>query len=365
MAVAAIAVAGITSCNKGDGPAPGEERAAVLNITLANPALDGTRAAGTLPTDNLVANYTVFVFNGDGSLAAKQHFTTSDTGDERIPVTTNAREVYVIANAGDQTANYSTKAALGTTAVDLLTTQYTLSNSGRWATGNETLGAFSSDPIPVATATVTLKFIAARITVTVNNQMTNTEDAGAATVSSVAVLNARGQSRLFPGTGSSLIPQSTDASYAATSQYLEGLDISGFDNKPESSLYSGTTAEMLTAYNAALPDGQKYYFYVFENHAITPTTAPTIVTLVATAGGTTFYLPVHLAPYETFTDATTALANGVVRGNSYDLTITLTGDATTIINRGNDDPTVPLLRAEVNVTLDLNDWEAVPLGKNF
>ena len=365
MAVAAIAVTGFTSCNKNDGPDPGEERGAILNITLTNPTLDGTRASGTLPTDNTIANFTVFVFNADGSFAASQHFTGNSDGDEQIRVTTNAREVYVIANAGDQRNNYSTKAALGTTAINLLTTQYTLENSGRWATGNETLSAFSSDPTPVATATVALTFVAARIALTVVDEMTNTDAEGAATINSVAVLNARGQSRIFPGTGSSLIPQSTDAGYTAASQYLEGLDISTFDNKPESSLYSGTTAEMLTAYNASLPDGQKYYFYVFENHAITKTTAPTIVTLVATAGGTTFYLPVHLAPYETFTDATTALANGVVRGNSYDITITLTGDATTIINRGTDDPTEPLLSGLVNVTLELSNWTAVPLGKVF
>ena len=366
MAVTAIVFAAFSSCNTNDGPDSGEAKRAILKISLANPTMKVSRASGTLPADNTVTEFSVFVFNVDGSLAAKRHFATSGAGNEEIDVTTNAKEVYVIANAGDQTANFSTKAALTTTAVGLVSTQYTLTDAKRWATGNAELGAFSNDQTPVAEATVALKFIAARITLTVNNQMTGTADPEAAVISNVIVLNGRGQSKLFPVSQpasaivTSLIPQSSDTGYAATSQYLEGVDVSTFTNKPDTSLFTAPVTEMLTAYSA----GSEYYFYVFENDGVTAATFPTIVTLVASNSTTTAYYPIHLAPYETFTTGTMT-TTGVVRGNSYNLTITLTGDATTAISRGTDDPTKPLLSAHVNVTLDLSDWTAVPLGKNF
>ncbi len=183
----------------------------------------------------------------------------------------------------------------------------------------------------------------------------------AAAITNVAVLNAGGQSRLF---GTSLIPQSTDADYVATSKYLEGLVVDGFTNKP-TGFYSGTTASMINAYSV-LPTGQQYYFYVFENDAVSAAAFPTIVTLQMQDDEHTFYFPVHLAPYENFTDGSSDIPEkSVVRGHSYNITITLTGDATTANSRATDDPTVPVTRAEVNVHLVLDNWIPVTLGKEF
>ncbi len=58
-------------------------------------------------------------------------------------------------------------------------------------------------------------------------------------------------------------------------------------------------------------------------------------------------------------------SNGIQRGNSYNITITLSGDAKVGDGGGVHDPTVSVKNVELMATIVIDDWTPVPLGKNF
>ncbi len=372
MAVAVIAVAGFASCNNDndnpDGTNTGTGHKATLNIVLDNPSMD-SRAAGAAPTtDRTINNFSVFVIDTHGFATWKTHVTGSGPLTN-FPVTTDAKSVYVIANAGDQTENYDSADQLEAAKIDLAP----MYDVARFATGNSIadLEFALVGNVWTANETLTLRFIASRITVRVDNQMENyTGIPGSNTVvlNSVAVMNARGQSKLFPGAGASLIP-----SYDANKKYFEGIanpegSATPFVNYPATTEYAEDFTRLVTPYtNAATPEKSSYYFYVYENDALTAEAFPTIVTVAATSSDNTtpVYFPAHLAPYETWITPGTFPAGGLLRGNSYDVTITLTGDASVDGGGGTEDPTVPVINAVVNVTISITNWTPVPLEKEF
>lgn len=382
MAAIVASVAGFAGCAKdGDQAAKGEERKATLSIQLSNPTTRVVGAAPAAGTDNVISNFSIFVLDADGNATWKAFVdaTTSESEEgtafdiddiATVPyimeVTTSAANVYVIANAGDQTANYSTLTELNAAQVGL-PAQYT----SRWATGNTTSALTFADVsgVQTASANLTLKYIAARVTVKVVNQMKNYTGTGATVaINNVALMNARGSSLLF---GSSLIP----ATYSPlTTQYVSGVANTGFTNSTLAASASVDNTNLLNAYSNAnvgpVPD-QTFHFYVFEAPtAATSAAFPTIVTLIATdntavGGGDAVYFPVHLAPYETWDAGTFAAGAGIVRGNSYDLTITLTGDAAISNGGGTDDPTDNVVNAQLNITLSITDWTPLAFSKEF
>ncbi len=260
MALTAIAFASLVSCSKEDGNPgnSGQVQAATLNIVLDNPTLE-SMAAGTAPTtDRNITNFSVFVTDADGFAIWKTHVTGAGPLTD-FPVTTDAKRVYVIANAGDQTGNYDSEDQLEAAKIDLAPMF-----DSRWATGNSIADLTFTQVGNVWTAneTLALKFIAARITVKVDNQMENyTGVPGSNTVvlNSVAVMHARGQSKLFPGAGSSLIP-----AYDANKKYFEGIANPGspatpFVNYPAETDYTEDLTRLVTPYtNATSPEVSSY-----------------------------------------------------------------------------------------------------------
>ncbi len=388
MAVTAMAVVGFASCNKDDnmgGKNPGEGKEAVLKVTLKTPTARSTRFAGTATAaDNTeIKNFSVFVIGGDGYIW-KGHFDVSTqtvTGDGTqldvsgndpvgtMDVTTDAQKVYVIANAGDQTGNYSTQADLESESVTKLinlSTQYT----DPWATGIVgTLNFRFVNGVQTANATATPTFIASRITVTVDNRMENYGNPNTVVLNDVAVMNARGQSKLFPGAGSRLIP----TTYGANRKFYEGVPNGTspvFQYYPAVGTFTPDTDKLVEEYTHVMsPQTSAYYFYVFENDALAENTFPTIITIVGTHsnGIDKTYFPVHLAPYEVWASDSGAAPfttdGGLLRGKSYDITITLTGNAAIDGGGGVDDPTVNVENAVVLVTISINDWVPVLLHK--
>lgn len=361
--MAAVAVMGFTSCNKENAPEhPAEGHKAVLNITLNNPAMKETRVAGAAPiNDNTVQNFSVFVIDENGDATWKTHVIGSGPLTD-FEVTTHAKRIYIIANAGDQTANYDTRAELEAAKIDLAPTYAT-----RWATVNTVadLSFTQSGGVWSVTANLTLQFVAARITVKVDNQMTGyTKAGGTVIITDIMLLNARGQSKLFPGDGlSSLIP----AAYDTNKKYLEGMaePATPFANYPANGEFTVDATNLKNDYTFMVtPTTSDFYFYVYENDATMAETFPTIITLAGVnVNGDPVYFPVHLAPYETWKSGT--LSGGLVRGYSYDLKITLTGDATIGNGGGVEDPTLPDLNATLDVTLTIADWQATKLEKEF
>ncbi len=373
MAMAAIAIAGFTSCNKEDGTIPDQERDAVLTITLVNP--QSTRTAGAPGTANTLKDVSIFVLDESDNVAWKLWVGNTDTLTDNtaaIPVTTAAKAVYAIANAGtDLTGTYANKSALESASRQVeLVSQYT----NPWATGFENgSGWLFQTPDSDGNGwleqkvNLTLTFIAARITVTVNNNMNGYGNANTVSITDVAVLNARNESRLF---GTTLIPS---APSGPNKKYIEGLanptnpatPFTYFPALTDYTVEAENDNQLNSPYTFTNPSVS--HFYVFESDADELSEYPTIVTLVGKAadGTTPVYFPVHFAAYETWASNTSGYAGGIERGKSYNITINLNGDATVGNGGGTNDPTVNVKNVELMVKIDIADWTAVDLGKNF
>lgn len=383
MLAAAALMSGVSSCsnddNVGDGGPEGQGKSASLTISIQNPS--GTRAIDNTTTpmatdDDTVTDLTAFVFDGNGACLASKYFsaTTNPHDDFRRVtidgITTAAAEVYVVANAGDQ----NTLAAVGSAKADLIAKTQALGSqfTKRWATGSVVIPGTAWAPSGTngtmsAHVDATLEFMAARIVVKVVNGMTNYDAGNAAQIKldSVGVLSVISESLLFENASGSLVP--------ATKAYWTGLDVSNFTTTTETvnallaDKYDNTTS-------ATSPADQTFYYYVYENDATTAAELPTIVTVQGVVedldgdGGNvkkTFYYPVHLAGYESFTSG--SLSNGVERGKSYEITITITADPTETGGNGGGtiDPLIPVQDGEILLDIRIEDWVPVTLGKTF
>lgn len=353
-----LAAITFASCSNDDGtnvvPAG---QPAKMSVTIKQPTR--VRAIGAAATtDQTITTFTVWIFNADGTLAATA--TASDGSDkiENIEVTTSATDAYVIANCDQSTVTgITTKQALLDYVGNLANTAN--QTAARWATGkNATALTFTpADGTYEGSATIALDFIAARITVKIVNGMTGydaTAEDGSLVLEKVAVLNAGGTSKLF---GTSLIP--------ATKTWISGIADNSFEYWPAANV---TVDGTLLSNDIPADDfTTTYHYYAFENDATSPENSPTIVTLVGEYAGAKTYFPVHLAPYETF--KTGDVADGVKRGHSYDITITLKTDPTIGGGEGGGgetDPTKPAVaKAKFDVEISINDWIPVTLEKEF
>jgi hypothetical protein len=379
MMAATLAFASCTK-EKNDNVNPGEN--AKVDISIATP---DTKATGGDPTNvtMTISNFKAFVFDASGILVgsgwSEDGLALTAARNKAISTTTAAKTVYVIANAGNfEVRNASvpgtpTKAELEAYIADLGSTNDGSQRTLQWATGStaQDLVFTQTGSAFTASTTISLKFIAARITVKIVNQMSNFDNAVTTAtdlkITNLAVLNARGASKLY-GTLATVTP------FTNAYSFYSGISGTGFENFPDGtsageSVNAPTTwLADVPAYTAGTPGSfaDTYVYYVFENTAVDKVDFPTIVTLVGTFNGQTLYYPVHLAPYEVLStaDAATKFANGVTRGNSYDLTITMKVDGKNKPG-GGDDPTDPIVPGQLDVTCTVTNWVPVGVAKVF
>lgn len=357
MAVLTAFVFASCSDNEKENPVDGKERA-LLNISITTPDTRATTTdldGATDASKDKIENFKVFILDQNEDIEWMA-YSSDGTDLNSITVTTDAKFVIVLANAGN--IAISSKAELDAYRADLIGAGS--QTAARWASGKSTELVFTqSGGEFMATTSVPLTFIAARITLTIENGMSADYDAekvdGSLVLNSVAVLNARGTSKLYD-------PVSLLASPA---KYYSGIN-----SKPQFSYWPAHTvfSEVGIMKDDIAPNdfSTTYYYYVFENDAITPETFPTIVTLVGTFDGAPVYYPVHLAPYEKWVTGSGSVSS-VVPGKSYNIHIKLTVDPTIEGGDadGTDDPTQPVVNAKVNVSVTLTDWVPVKLGKEF
>ncbi len=369
---------GFASCNNDDETNGSDAKNAVLTINVKAP--DTRSMSTTAPAagdDATITGYTVFVFNDLGVL--ENRVTGTDASMQITGITTRAKDVYVVANASNLTTAIPTtvnsKTRLEAWIGDLNGNASQLSN--RWAAG-KTASALTFNASNEATATVTLKFISARITLKIEPMSDYTltpTDNRSLKLKSVAVLNAGGATKMF---STSLIPttaERTAASFAGK-PYYAGLDMTGMANVPTSN-YDVIAAlkDDISTLDKADFTGKYFYHYSFENAASSAALFPTIVLIEGEYDGQAIYYPVHLASYQKFDTGTTGTigTEGVVRGNSYDITIKLTGkakfeDGGTYPGEtgGDDDPTDdPAEDGKINITIGINNWVPQVLVKEF
>ena len=346
----------LAACSKEDNGTASEGAKAKLKVTVSTSSRAGGEGAAG---DATITGYNLFVFDAAGNNIG---YTTGSSGTETVETTTSAKEVYVIANsAGLTLSDATTKAALLALTNDLDDATNN-QRAKRWATGSATIGAFTQDASGdfEASVSVNMKFITARIQVSITNSMSNyvaTSTTGSFVLKGVSVLNATAASKLF---GSSLV---------SGTAYYAGIDMTGFENVPASYSEKAFLKDAIAS-GVANPNG--YHYYVFENAATAVDEFPTIVVVEGTYGPAAqpVYFPVHLAAYESF--ASGGLTASVERGKSYDLAITLKGDAGYTAPQdypggtgGTDDPTVPSVKLTLTIGLSITDWVPVVLAKEF
>lgn len=364
-ALAVCAMFATTSCSNDDEnlDVVKDGKKAMLNIEISEPTM--TRATGA-PASDVVSNYTVFVTNQSDQIGWKKYSDSGSnmTGASAMEVSNSAKHVYIVANAGDLRSTITSMTELNNFLADLngAATINGLQTTARWATGSTASALTFADVSgeQVANASITLTFIAARITVSIVNGMTGYDALNSnddLVLKNVAVLNARGESKLF--TTPWLIP----ATPTTGKKFYEGIVNNNFPLYPATGTFTVATS-LLNNSITADDFTTTYHYYVFENDATTAAEHPTIVTLVGTFDGKTIYYPVHLADYETFTAGSNASGEDFIkRGRSYNITINMKVDPTN--PGGVIDPFVPLADGKVNISLSLTDWIPVTLGKEF
>lgn len=175
------AIVALASCSKNDDGIPGggsdAPEAKVILKLAGNGDLVASRVAGLPSNEELatsngtISNLMVFIFNNTGTVITKQYFASPGAGPNEVSTTTDAHDVAVIANAGENMfTTVASKAALKAVLANMLagdnpTDAVTQKDNNLYMSGVGTLSAFTeqADKSMKATVTVPLNYLSARI----------------------------------------------------------------------------------------------------------------------------------------------------------------------------------------------------------
>lgn len=180
------AIAVFTSCSQNDNEIPGIDSSApeakVVIKVAGNGNQSDSRATGLpdnatlLASNQKVNNLTVFVFNSSGNVITKKYIDSPAQGANEVSTTTDAKEVAVVTNTGEQTTGggmfvaVSNKAALKAALANMLVTPadptgaVTQKDDNLYMSGLGTLSAFAQDgDVMKANVTIQLNYLSARI----------------------------------------------------------------------------------------------------------------------------------------------------------------------------------------------------------
>lgn len=180
------AIAALTSCSQNDDEIPGIDSSApeakvVIKVT-GNGNQSDSRATGLpdnttlLASNQKVNDLTVFVFNSSGNVITKKYIGSPAQGANEVSTTTDAKEVAVVTNTGDQTGSggifvaVSNKTAFKAVLANMLATAtdptgaVTQRDDNLYMSGLGTLTNFAlDDAVMKANVTITLNYLSARI----------------------------------------------------------------------------------------------------------------------------------------------------------------------------------------------------------
>lgn len=368
MVVAAI----LASCTNEENPVGKTAGRSNLTLNIKGEKQSSSSRATGLPSDadqSEINDFIIFTFKADGTNDVDpKELTTMPSGNKvNMEISTDANEVYVIANTKSNTAmnvellNVKSKSDLQKVVGrafddDTQTASPTQTYNNLWMSGKNDANFTPTENGNVNVA-VTLKYIAATIritSVTVDASLTNL------TLQSVAILNAGAATRLIPADKAiSLIPTFTPTTQ--TPFYVHGIE-NTFSNKPQVSGLNNEYLYTLTGTPAQIGNGEnEHYFYVFENDGVAFESQPTILTLkgsVDVGGGV-----LEDAYYSVFFKKNAPTENSyddeiIERGKRYDVTMN-------IKKAGPIDPTIPARKTTVDVTITPATWETVSINKDY
>lgn len=349
-ASALAAIIMVTSCSKeesnGNTTLPGE--AATLSLTI-NGDGDGeqTRATGETLLDNDVNDLTVFIFRADGTLDCPAKLIDAPQPINLITCTTLAKDIYTIANLGEDesalvTAGVTTKAQLLAKTADLINgAASTQTSSNVYMEGSGTIAWVANEGI----AAVTLSFVGAKIEVVLDlTAFVNPPGASHIDVDKVVLLYAGSKAKFFSTTkGAQTAWYSGDVTYP---------DYSG-----GATTTSAAPLEETLALTLGLTTNHPH-FYLFANDGAAHNSILAIKG-IRTGDSQEIFWPV------TFGTTDTDDVN-IEAGHSYQVAIKLTGttaDGGTV--GGTETPETPVLAGTVSVTVTTAAWTPKLIIKDF
>lgn len=365
--VAAAAI--LVSCTNEENPVEKAAGRSKLSISIKGEvdAPKGRAAGAPSQTEESTVNdFILFVFKADGNNdIAPKEFTALPSGGKvsDIEITTDAKEVYVVANTlstpavNDLLKTVTKKSELqavtgrGFTAV-AATSPVTQTSTNLWMSGKN-----DADFTPIkdgnVSVAVTLTYVAAKLRIT---KVTVDPGVTGLTLTNVTVYNGAAATHLIPADGgTSLIPDYTPT--AAAPFYVGGLSMTGLANKPLIAGKNNAYTFDLTGDLSISTTSNQHYFYVFENDGETIEKQPTILSLSGIDGDS------NTVNYSVFFKADPDDKLGfddqiIQRGRSYDVSMT-------IKKLGPEDPTIPALKTTVEVTITPATWQTIDIDKVY
>lgn len=360
MMMAAVILSACSTDENSDSKQTGHSNL-VLKIKGEKPApVNGETKASSANSESTINDFTIFVFkaNGDNDITPKEYKSAASTVN--LQITTDASEVYVIANTASNTdVQNALKAVTKKSDLQAIVGRGfnsddspTQSNSSLWMSGNSNISPSQNANVSV---TVILKFIAAKVRI---SEVTVDPSVNIA-LSEVLVLNAGGATKLIPADNATSLIPSFSAS-ASTPFYMSGVTMDGsWSNKPNTYGVNTAYKYTLTGDNTITTGKNQHDFYVFENDGANShfEEKPTIITLKATnnSNSETVYYSV-LFKMNTSNDGYDDEI--IERGKDYNITMT-------IKKLGTEDPTIPAPQTTVEVTLTPASWETVTMDKTY
>lgn len=362
------------SCSKENNPAddPAGRSKLTINIKGEVDAPIGGKAAGT-PSEkeeSTINNFIIYVFKADGSndMPPKEYTSMPSEGKvSELEITTDAKEVYVIANTisnpavNDALKLVTKKSELqavvgrGFEAISATGTP-TQTSTNLWMSGKND-AAFTPVKDDNVTVAVTLKYVAAKVRITsVTIDESTDPNVAKIVLTNVTIFNGAGATSLIPSDGvESLIPSYTPA--ASAPFYISGASMTGIASKPNIVGKNNEYNYNLTGDLAIGTGKNEHYFYVFENDGEAFEKQPTILSLQGIDGES------NAINYSVFFKADPDGSLGydkqiIERGKSYDV-------AMTIKKIGNNDPTIPALKTTVEVTITPATWKTISIAKTY
>ena len=345
----AAACAALAACSKEQTLAPvtpSEEGTGQITFTVAGDEPAETRAVTAYTTaqtdESQVKKVQVFVFGSDGAINFYQNLGTATSGS--ISTTAGTKTVWAVVN-GPDLSTIGTLSALQATAVDL-SANSTTASTGFVMAGSSTVSVSNGS---TASCAITVSRLVSRVALsTVVNKLP--ESYGAITIDRVFLCNVVGNQNLAGNAAVSTWYNKNGRADESTRNTAHIIDGSTYKASCETLTYKGVSQSV--ANGATLnKEENPYLFYAFPNSS---TTAPSgfqstfaaqrsVLTVVATISGKTYYYPVVL-------DNAT-----LERNKSYTVGLTITG-------LGSDDPNKTVEKGNLTASITVSGWTA---GANY
>lgn len=401
------AIAALTSCSQNDNEIPGIDSSApeakvVIKVAGNGNQLD-SRATGLPDNDALLADnqkvndLTVFVFNSSGNVITKKYIDSPAQGANEVSTTTDATEVAVVTNTGDQIGTggmfvaVSNKAALKAVLANMLTDPtepagaVTQKDNNLYMSGLGTLSAFAKDgDVMKANVTIQLNYLSARIQLKeisfngkavqdnkyVQASSFETADNANFTITRVYLMNVQRATHFLPAT-----PGDTDYIAQDDKQYTGGVAWSAPWTSTEPNSYKPNneytieagTDKFVTSTNKISDIG---HWYTFANTGVSDIAKnPTVLVVEVKWRKTQADSGQGISKEDQILYFTVYFGGGdqaeLLPGKVYTVSLALNGNFKPTNDGGTggggtEDPTKPTVSSAIEVTVTPADWELEP-----